>query len=167
MRGSPTENCWTIGNASSNLSYILHIVLKLILPSAMYESSSYSIISLVIGIIRLHLVYLSPIEDYEVVSYCGFMLHLSGQQPIALHLFAIEFCFSEEFCVYILCYLFLFGSLTLFLLIYRISPTLTPAPIFQYLILLFVTSQFLYVILKTIRVKFYFPHKKKLHFLQY
>ena len=95
------------------------------------------------------------------------MLHLSGQQPIALHLFAIEFCFSEEFCVYILCYFFLFGSLTLFLLIYRISPTLTPAPIFQYLILLFVTSQFLYVILKTIRVKFYFPHKKKLHFLQY
>lgn len=71
-----------IGNASSNLSYILQIVLKLILPSAMYESSSYSIISLVIGIIRLHLAYLSPIEDYEIVSYCGFMLHLSGQQPI-------------------------------------------------------------------------------------
>ena len=45
--------------------------------------------------------FLHQIKDYEIVSYCGFMLHLSGQQPIALHLFAIEFCFSEEFCVYI------------------------------------------------------------------
>lgn len=73
VRGSPTENCLIIGNASSNLSYILQIVLKLILPSAKYESFSYSIISLVIGIIRLHLVYLHQLRImklYLIVVLC-------------------------------------------------------------------------------------------------